>query len=115
MEKSIFAVAVLVLTIVLFLPVPGFAAWEQKTVNAVAEKIKTNQKVLENDTYPKDQVQMVSFQAGAGGVALINYVIDIKAKLCFASMGSSGNSFTTVPCKALKEGYPVMAPLITWE
>ena len=78
--------------------------WDDKSVASVVEQIKSGKEFTENRYLPNQQIIQLD--------AYIRYYIDVKAKFCFA-----GNSSTpvAVSCKALKDGYPIMAPIITWE
>jgi hypothetical protein len=78
--------------------------WDDKSVAIVIEQIKSGKDFTESGVYPHHQIVNFTF----GG---FTYVIDVKAKLCFFNYGN----LTSVPCKSLKEGYPTMAPIITWE
>jgi len=89
---------------------PLYAAWNEKDVTNVVAQIKAGKDVDESGAYPQKQIVMF----GAG----LLYMIDIKAKLCFVGgVTNQGNPYATmlVPCKAIKEGYPLMAPIINWE
>ncbi len=61
---------------------------------------------LRVERYPKQQQQYFRFNAGG-----VLYIVDVKARLCFA--GSEGKSL--ILCQAIKKGYPLIAPIITWE
>jgi len=85
--------------------------WDQKQVAEVAEKVKAGKGVVVVSTYPADQVQQIEIL-----LARVKYAIDIRAKLCFATPMAQGDAgMVQVPCKAIKDGYPVIAPIIDWE
>lgn len=90
---------------IIFMGVCAFAAWDSNDVNDIVKKIKAGESFSEGGEYPDSQVFFFS-----SGVIL--YIVDIKAKLCFSK--ERGSSITLVPCKAIKDGYPLFAPIITW-
>ena len=87
---------------------PAVADWDAEDIAEIVKEIKEGKEVTEGGSYPTDYVQRVSF-----GVGVAIYLIDIRAKLCFYAPITSG--VTLVPCKAIKLGYPLFAPIITWE
>jgi hypothetical protein len=78
--------------------------WNEKSVASVVDQIRAGKEFTEQKSIPNQQVVQMN--------AFIRYYIDVKAKLCFV-----GSSSAPVPvsCKALKDGYPTMAPIISWE
>jgi hypothetical protein len=76
--------------------------WSEKYVAIVVEQIKSEKGFLELKEYPNTEIVIIQ--------AAVRYYIDVKAKLCFA-----GNNLTLIPCKALKDGYPLLSPIISWE
>ena len=101
--------AVMAVLLLLAAPLSALATeWAREDVNTVAEKVRAGQGVDMGMDYPVDKTQSVWFTTPS-----FHYLIDIRAKLCF--IRSIGGGITSVPCRALKEGYPLMAPIITWE
>lgn len=94
---------------------PARAEWNEKDVKAVQEAVKQGKPVIEYGSAPG--AQLVFFSVGSGW-QIVEYVIDLRAQLCFArGVWASGGPQSTspVPCAAVKKGYPLFAPLITWE
>ncbi len=89
---------------------PAQAAWEPKDVQKLLEKIKAGKGFSESLVYPDEQVQIVALHVSAS----LAYQIDLKAHLCFVRPGM-GVGVTPIPCKNIKDAYPIIAPLITWE
>ncbi len=94
----------------IFMGVCAYAAWDSSDVNDIVKKIKAGESFNESGNF--DGPQIVSFNVGG-----IIYSIDIKAKLCYGKSlgGQSADTIILVPCKAIKDGYPLFAPIITWE
>jgi hypothetical protein len=82
--------------------------WTREDVKNVMEKIHEGKLVDVRRDYPLEETQAVWFSTPT-----FQYLIDIRAKLCF--IRSAGEAIAQVPCKALREGYPLMAPIIDWE
>ncbi len=81
------------------------ADYDEKQVKKIVEAVQQHKNVAEYAAYPKAETQVVRF--AIEGSPTLTYVIDLRAQLCFL--------FTNpVPCAALKRGYPLMAPIITW-
>lgn len=82
---------------------------DAKDMEAFAEKLKSeNAGALANlGTYPN--LRSFTFEAGGGDY----YRVDLRAQLCFR--GTRSASIVLAPCKNLKKGYPLIAPLITWD
>ena len=98
--KSLFVVLVaLGMFVAIAMPVSG--EWYKGAVAKIVEKVKMGEGFREASGMPIEQRQIFRFSF---------YLLDIKAQLCFAE----GQSLTLVPCEALKKGYPLIAPLITW-
>ena len=93
------------LALILLCGASAYASWDESDVKDVLDTIPQGKRVSEKGDYPNPQT--ISFTAED-----ITYRIDLRAKLCFAQ---TVNALTPVPCKSLKEGYAIMAPLITWE
>jgi hypothetical protein len=89
---------------------PARAEWTDKDVQRLAEKVKQGKFFLERgDVGP----QTFTFNTG-----IITYVVDVKAQLCFVGHAQGGGAerpVALIPCTALKRGYPLFAPLITWD
>jgi len=102
-------------TLALLSSVSLAADWDHRTAGEALDKIKAGKTRvdLRND-YPEDQVHLVSFDVAPNK---LNYLIDVKARLCYLrwTAGPNAVSMTQVPCKSVKEGYPIMAPIIDWE
>ncbi len=109
--KKIFAVAVLFCMVSLLSVSTAFADWDMGDVNSAVNKIRQGQGVAEHGMYPSNHIQLITF-----AVTDITYYIDARARICYARVSGNGNGgFLMVSCKALKDGYPLMAPIITWE
>ncbi len=104
--------------LMVFIVVAGAYAGDlnQKTVNEIVEKTKAGKKVSQDETYPADQTQVFTFSQRWPGV-LMAYYIDMRAKLCFSATyaGTTITGLAPIPCKSLKDGYPLVAPIIDWE
>lgn len=86
------------------------ADWNEKDVQKLVEKKKAGKGFFEAGNAAG---QSFFFKFG-----VIGYVVDVKTQLCFAAAlnaNESPMSLTPVPCAAIKKGYPLFAPLITWE
>jgi hypothetical protein len=93
------------------------ADYDEKDIQKIAEAAKAGKKVLEFvGVLPVDKAQLVTFEVGLPGTTnkIIRYVIDLHAQLCFAQFAGSSAATVSVPCAAVKRGYPLFAPLITW-
>ncbi|HPQ55479.1 MAG TPA: hypothetical protein PK253_19665 [Spirochaetota bacterium] len=109
--KKFFVVAALFCMVGLLSVSTAFADWDMDDVNSAVNKIRQGQAVSKWDRYPTNHIQMFMFV-----VLDITYYIDARAKICYARVRDQGNGgFLMVSCKALKDGYPLMAPIITWE
>ncbi len=80
----------------------------KEDVNDVVKKISAGKMVDINQTYPPEQTQVVWISMPS-----FQYMIDVRAKMCF--IHAFGTSIAPVSCKALKTGYPLIAPIIDWE
>ena len=90
------------------------ADWDRKTAGDAVDKMKAGkQRVDMRNDYPEDQVHLVSFDVAPK----LNYLIDAKARLCYMrwTAGPNAVSMTLVPCRHLKDGYPLITPIIDWE
>jgi len=110
-KTSILAVAALA-----FISTAAYAAdWDHKTVGDAVDRMKSGKHRvdLRND-YPEEKVHLISFDVVPGK---LNYLIDAKARTCYFrwTAGSSAVSMVEVSCKVIKDGYPLMAPIIDWE
>jgi len=85
-----------------------FAAWDSKDIDKIVQKIKAGESFTDSGMYPDEGIQQVGFRTNSA-----YYLIDVKAKLCFATLNGDGT--VLIPCKAIKDGYPLFAPIITWE
>jgi hypothetical protein len=106
MRRILLGVSLLTLA----LAMPTRADCDAKDVQKLVDKVKAGKGFVEGCPFPDGQVQVFSFQVAAS----LTYQIDVKARLCFVRPGM-GVGVTPVPCKNVKEGYPLVAPLITWE
>jgi len=93
---------------IIFTGVFAIADWDKGDISKILEKISKGENFT--DYGFTSDYQILSFNAGK----TLMYFIDFKAKLCYCK-NSGGDGITLVPCKAVKEGYPLFAPLITWE
>ncbi len=101
--------ALLLIAQFLFLSFTAYANELTKDeVNDIVKRIKTGSTVDIHTTYPPEQTQVIWISMPS-----FQYLIDIRAKLCF--IHHFGTSIATVPCKSLKSGYPLLAPIIDWE
>ena len=105
--KKLIAVLVAVGVLVL-MALPAAGAWNAEDVAEVKKKLQEGKGIAEGGSLDSDQVQIVGFSIEAG----TTYWIDLKAQLC---MLLSRKALAHVPCSAIKKGYPLFAPLITWE
>jgi hypothetical protein len=81
-----------------------------KDVAEVAKSRSEGKGLVKNlGMYPA--TQLVVFQVGTD----LNYYIDLRAQLCMVRPWNTSVAMTLVPCPALKKGYPLVAPLITWD
>jgi hypothetical protein len=84
--------------------------WDAKRMDKLVADLKAGKPVMESGSLAKADAQLVTVVVNEN----LTYVIDYRAKVCFASQGA-GQSLTFVPCQALRHGYPVLAPLLSWE
>ena len=82
--------------------------WTPDQVQKLAQLVREGQSFNEGKLYPSGAVQIAGFEVDEGAT----YIIDVRARLCFFKLRQS---VTTVSCKAIKTGYPLFAPLITWD
>src|SRR5512137_2927360 len=111
MKKTAFLAA---LVLVLAAATAIAADWDHRTAGEAVDKMKAGKhRVDVRNDYPEDQVHLISFDV----TPKLNYLIDAKARLCYFrwTAGPNAVSMTPVPCRAVKEGYPIMAPIIDWE
>ena len=85
--------------------------WTQKDVNEVVEKVKSGKSVYLQKALPADQTQVIDISVNTNMGQAILYRIDLRAKQCFVYR----DTLVPVPCKAIKDGYPLFAPIIDWE
>jgi len=87
---------------------PLRAAWNEADVADVASALRNGRGVHRSDTVRDEQAQFIYLSLdGSSG-----YLIDFRAHLCYAVFRQG---VTIVPCQSLKQGYPLFAPLLTWE
>jgi len=79
--------------------------WSADRVSEVLKRIQKEGHVYENGTYPA--MHMVNIQLNPS----LFYTIDLRARLCFAGNPAG---YSPVSCEAIKNGYPLLARLITW-
>jgi hypothetical protein len=84
--------------------------WDAKRIEKVLNDLKAGKPVVESGTLTKADTQLVTVVVNEN----LTYVIDYRAKVCFASQGAA-QPLTFVPCQALRHGYPVLAPLLSWD
>ncbi len=84
---------------------------DEKDVAKVVQLKSENKNFDRNlGSYPAKQI--VGFGVGGGW----EYFIDVYAQLCMLREAYLGTGqLVIVPCKSLKKGYPLIAPLITWD
>jgi len=82
--------------------------WDREAVNEVVKKVKAGELVDMSLSYPAQQTQAVWITAPS-----FQYLIDIRAKTCY--IRASGSGLAEAPCRSLKAGYPIIAPIIDWE
>ena len=87
-------------------PINSFALNETDIQNAV-EKVKKDQRVVLIDKNNSEQTLIIKNQ-------YFRYLIDMRAESCFVG-GLEGGNFKPFSCASIKKGYPLYAPLITWE
>ena len=91
------------------------ADWDHKTVGDAVDRMKAGKhRVDMRNDYPEEKVHLISFDVVPGK---LNYLIDAKAHNCYFrwTAGPSAVSMVEVSCKTIKDGYPIMAPIIDWE
>ena len=101
------SVVLIALGFIMTAALPAAMAGDPEDISDWVKKIKAGKGVNEVFEYPKNHIQKVKFKVELG----FHYIIDIKAQLCFVSRSEK----ILVSCKAVKKGYPLVAPLITWE
>ncbi len=111
-------VRVLVVAAILVATAPGSARGEEfaESVQKAAAAVSGGAKVMVYDAkYPETDVQIFGFYIGKGN-SMLRYTVDLRAHLCFVQpiLGGSPIALTPVACSAIKKGYPLVAPLITW-
>ena len=87
---------------------PAAGAWNAEDVAGIKKKLQEGKGLNESGAYSSDGVQVIEFRLGR----TTSYLVDFKARLCMLIFRESA---TLVPCSRLKKGYPLFAPLITWE
>ena len=112
--KTLLAVLVVVGMLVA-IAMPATAEVDAKIVTEITERLKEGKSVGYLFEYPKGKRQMVWLKVDY----LFSYIVDLRAKLCFLTMHTVGArpknlAFNLVTCEAIKNGYPEIAPLITW-
>jgi hypothetical protein len=85
------------------------AAYGNKDIQEVENRLKAGKGFYEGSTYPNssDYSQWVHFNTK--GLA---YGVDFRPHLCFAFHVQAS---MVVPCTAIKNGYPEIGKLITWD
>ena len=110
-------IAVLIaLGFVMVMALPAAAEVDAKIVTEITDRVKEGKSVGYTFEYPMDKRQVVWLKVDL----FYSYVVDLRAKLCFLAAHTlhkrqyKNIAFNLVPCKAIKNGYPEIAPLITW-
>ena len=95
----------------------GCSGMSAEDVQEAAQQVKDGESLNVRKQYPEEGVQLYAFTAGRPIWRTdLWYIIDLRAHLCFSTLSRSETAvLTPVPCKALKAGYPLVAPLITWD
>lgn len=93
--------------ITLLAPSVANAAWDSNEVARIAKGMKDNSSI--NVTREVAISQVITLQANP-----LKYTIDLRIQDCFVS-GYKLNSYSPYSCKKIKQGYPIIAELITWE
>jgi hypothetical protein len=85
------------------------AAYGNKAIQEVENRLKAGKGFMFSDSYPNsnDYSQVAVIYTGAA-----RYTIDFRAHLCFSS---TGPDVVPIPCTAIKNGYPEIGKLITWD
>ena len=83
---------------------------DEAAVSKFLASAKDGTRAVLGATYPEKQVQEVLFIAGD-----FYYMIDVRAQFCFIRGRAMETTPGRVPCKNLKKGYPLIAPIITWD
>lgn len=92
------------------LATPAFAEYDTDDVAKDVARVKSDEAFTDVGVYPTKHPQIIVIKLDR--VGLRSYTIDLRAKLCYFSVGSGSTS--VVPCANVKAGYPLIAPLITW-
>ncbi len=97
--------------------VAGCSGISADDVQDTAKAVRAGESLNERRDYPQAGVQLYAFTAGRPIFRTdLWYIIDLRAHLCYSTLSRSETAvLTPVPCKALKAGYPLVAPLITWD
>lgn len=97
--------------------VAGCSGISPENVQETAQAVREGESLNARKEYPSEGVQLYAFTAGKPIFRTdLWYIIDLRAHLCYSTLSRSETAvLTPVPCKALKAGYPLVAPLITWE
>lgn len=98
--------------LVAFLVLATMPAWAQMTDKAVADTValKKDGKGFDKFLGYDPSGQLARFTVANQ----IEYLIDLKTQLCYVRPTGNG-PLTPIRCKVVKAGYPMVAPLITWD
>lgn len=95
----------------MMMALPASAAeWDEKSVGKVKKLLLEGKGFSEFGAYPKTKRQVLNFSVPGLG----RYHLEFNNNLCFLEFAGSG-AILRIPCQTIKKGYPILAPLITWE
>jgi hypothetical protein len=83
------------------------ADWDKDDVAKLVEKVKKGQAFYEQERVQRSMCQVLEIITMG-----VDYIIDIKAQICYAAVNGNGKGLVVVPCEAVKKGYPLFAPLM---
>jgi len=89
----------------------GYAELNAQDVSKIQQAAKAGQKVDKSERYPSKLTQVVTVKVSDQ----LQYMIDLRAQLCFAGAGGDFASWALVSCKSVKLGYPLLSPLMSWD
>jgi hypothetical protein len=86
---------------------PASASYDEGDIAKAVKAVAEGKHLFDTGGMDKDRIQIIQFEVLIG----VFYQIDIKARTCYYVYGGP----TIVPCRIIKKGYPLFAPLITWD
>jgi hypothetical protein len=86
------------------------AEWNEKKVGKIVKEIGKGEKDLVESS-GSDTRRIIRIEVGKHSIDF-GYLIDLESKLCFAYYKEG--ALIIVPCENVKQGYPAVAPLLSW-